>query len=71
MKRQEISCTTRAPIAAIKDAPIIYVDPKASLDSNTKTYLASIELSVENVYIVGGVNAVSDAFVKLIAKASV
>ena len=50
---------TISPIAAIKNAPIIYVDPKAALDSNTKTYLAGIKSSVKNVYIVGGVNAVS------------
>ena len=50
---------TVSSVAANLGAPIIYVDPKAALDSNTKTYLAGIKTSVKNVYIVGGVNAVS------------
>ena len=48
-----------SPVAAILGAPILYVDPKASLNATTKNYLASIKKSVKNVYIVGGVNAVS------------
>ena len=50
---------TVSSVAANLGAAIIYVDPKAALDSNTKTYLAGIKSSVKNVYIVGGVNAVS------------
>ena len=50
---------TVSSVAANLGAAIIYVDPKAALDSNTKTYLARIKTSVKNVYIVGGVNAVS------------
>ena len=48
-----------SPVAAILGAPILYVDPKANLNAATKNYLASIKKSVKNVYIVGGVNAVS------------
>ena len=48
-----------SPVAAIKNAPILYVDPTAALDTTTKNYLASIKKSVKSVYIVGGVNAVS------------
>ena len=48
-----------SPVAAILGAPILYVDPKAALNSTTKNYLASIKKSVKNIYIVGGVNAVS------------
>ena len=48
-----------SPVAAIKGAPILYVDPKAALNATTKNFLASIKKSVKNVYIVGGVNAVS------------
>ena len=48
-----------SPVAAILGAPILYVDPKAALNSTTKNYLASVKKSVQNVYIVGGVNAVS------------
>ena len=48
-----------SPVAAVLGAPILYVDPKASLNATTKNYLTSIKKSVKNVYIVGGVNAVS------------
>ncbi len=53
-----------SPVAAILGAPIIYVKPTGNLDSNTKNYLASIKKSVKNVYIVGGVNAVSKSVEK-------
>ena len=55
-----------SPVAAILGAPILYVDPKASLNATTKNYLASIKKSVKNVYIVGGVNAVSASVEKAI-----
>ena len=48
-----------SPVAAVKGSPILYVDPKANLNSNTVAYLKKIKASVKNVYIVGGVNAVS------------
>ena len=48
-----------SPVAATLGAPIIYVKPTGNLDSNTKNYLSSIKKSVKNIYIVGGVNAVS------------
>ena len=48
-----------SPVAAILGAPILYVDPKANLNATTKNYLVSIKKSVKDVYIVGGVNAVS------------
>ena len=48
-----------SPVAAVKGSPILYVDPKANLNSNTVAYLKKIKSSVKNVYIVGGVNAVS------------
>ena len=53
-----------SPVAAILNAPIIYVKPTGALDSNTKNYLASIKKSVKDVYIVGGVNAVSKSVEK-------
>ena len=53
-----------SPVAAILGAPIIYVKPTGSLDSNTKNYLSSIKKSVKNIYIVGGVNAVSTSVEK-------
>ena len=48
-----------SPVAAILGAPILYVKPTGNLDSNTKNYLLSIKSTVKNIYIVGGVNAVS------------
>ena len=48
-----------SPVAAALKAPILYVDPKAKLNSVTKKYLTSIKSSVKKVYIAGGVNAVS------------
>ena len=53
-----------SPVAAILNAPIIYVKPTGALDSNTKNYLSSIKKSVKNIYIVGGVNAVSKSVEK-------
>ena len=53
-----------SPVAAILGAPILYVDPKATLNATTKNYLASVKKSVQNVYIVGGVNAVSKSVEK-------
>ena len=53
-----------SPVAAILGAPILYVDPKANLNATTKNYLVSIKKSVKDVYIVGGVNAVSKSVEK-------
>ena len=50
---------TASPIAAIKNSPILYVDPKAKLANSTTAYLKKVKASVKNVYIIGGVNAVS------------
>ena len=55
-----------SPVAAILGAPILYVDSKAALNATTKNYLASIKKSVKNIYIVGGVNAVSESVEKAI-----
>ena len=48
-----------SPVAAILGAPILYVKSIGALNSNTTAYLKSIKSSVKNIYIVGGVNAVS------------
>lgn len=48
-----------SPVAAILGAPILYVKSTGALNSNTTTYLKSIKSTVKNIYIVGGVNAVS------------
>ena len=58
-----------SPVAAIKGAPIIYVDPKAKdLDATVKSYLASIKNSVKKVYIVGGTVAMPTTVEKSIKK---
>ena len=64
-----------SPVAALLGAPILYVDPKAALNSATKNYLTSVKKSVNKVYIVGGTNAVSydvgKAVLKLLDKKTV
>ena len=58
-----------SPAAAALKAPILYVDPKATLNTVTKKYLTSIKSSVKKVYIVGGVNAVSKNVEKAVLSA--
>ncbi len=59
-----------SPVAALKGAPILYVDPsKKNLDSNILAYLNKVKGSVKNVYIVGGKVAVPAAIENSIKKA--
>ena len=59
-----------SPIAAIKGAAILYVDPnKKTLDSNTLSYLSKVKKSVKNIYIVGGTVAIPKAVETSIKKA--
>ena len=59
-----------SPVAALKGAPILYVDPtKKTLDSNILAYLNKVKGSVKNVYIVGGKVAVPTAIENSIKKA--
>ena len=59
-----------SPVAALKGAPILYVDPsKKTLDSNILAYLNKVKGSVKNVYIVGGKVAVPAAIENSIKKA--
>lgn len=46
-------------IAAIKDAPILYMNSSGILDGATKYYLDGIKDSIENVYIIGGKEIIS------------
>ena len=59
-----------SPVAAIKGAPIIYVDPKAKdLDSAVKSYLSTIKGSVTKAYIIGGTVAMPTTVEKKIQQA--
>ena len=53
-------------VAAILKAPIMYVDPKSRLNANTTYYLNSVKKSVNKLFIIGGVNAVSNSVVSKI-----
>lgn len=59
-----------SPVAALKGAPILYVDPsKKTLDSNITSYLKKVKGSVKNIYIVGGTVAIPKALETSIKKA--
>ena len=45
-------------IAAIKNAPILYINKSGVLDGATKNYLDSVKSSVKNVYIIGGTGVI-------------
>ena len=46
-------------VAALKKAPILYMDKSGVLDGATKYYLDQIKSSVKNVYIIGGTGVIS------------
>ncbi len=58
-----------SPIAAIKNAPIIYLKNKGSIDSATAAYLKSVKGKVKNAYVIGGDGVISDAMMKNVATA--
>ena len=58
-----------SPIAAIKNAPIIYLKNKGSIDSATANYLKSVKGKVKNAYVIGGDGVISDAMMKNVATA--
>ncbi len=47
-------------IAALKNAPIIYLKTSGEVDEETSGYLASIKGKVKNAYIIGGKGIISD-----------
>ena len=51
-------------VAAIKDAPVIYLMTDGELDSATSAYLASVKGKVKNAYVIGGTGVISDAMMK-------
>ena len=58
-----------SPVAAIKNAPIIYLKNKGSIDSATANYLKSVKGKVKNAYVIGGDGVISDAMMKNVATA--
>ena len=51
-----------SPIAASKNAPIIYLTTKGELNADTATYLAKLKKAgcVKNAYVIGGSGVISD-----------
>ncbi len=58
-----------SPVAAIKNAPIIYLKNKGSIDSATANYLKSVKGKVKNAYIIGGDGVISNAMMRNVATA--
>lgn len=46
-------------IAAMKNAPILYINGSGLLDGSTKYYLDSIKSTLKNIYIIGGTGVIS------------
>ena len=57
-----------SPIAAIKNAPILYLKNTGSIDKATADYLKSVKGKVKNAYIIGGDGVISNAMMKNVAK---
>ena len=53
-------------VAALKNAPIIYLTTKGELDADTAKYLTQLKKngSVKNAYVIGGKNVISDDMMK-------
>lgn len=51
-------------VAAVKGAPIIYLNTKGELDDATSAYLASVKGKVKNAYVIGGSGVISDDMMK-------
>ena len=48
-----------SPVAAIKNAPIIYLDKTGSIDTASANYLKSVKGKVKNAYIIGSTEVIS------------
>ena len=55
--------------AAVKGAPIVYINKNGALNADTKAYLESIKGKVKNAYVIGGSAVVSDDVMKQAAQA--
>ena len=58
-----------SPVAAIKNAPIMYLKNTGSIDKATADYLKSVKDKVKNAYIIGGDGVISDVMMKNVATA--
>lgn len=47
-------------VAAMLNAPILYVKTTGDIDSTTKQYLSAVKSSVANVYVIGGTGVISE-----------
>ena len=58
-------------VAALKDAPIIYLSTKGDLNADTAAYLAKLREKgcVKNAYVIGGDGVISNAMMKNVATA--
>lgn len=58
-------------VAALKNAPIIYLTTKGDLNADTAAYLAKLKKtgSVKNAYVIGGSGVISDDMMKKAGKA--
>ncbi len=51
-------------VAAVKNAPIIYLKTNGELDKETADYLKSVKGKVKNAYVIGGAGVISDDMMK-------
>ena len=58
-----------SPVAALKGAPIIYLQKDGNIDAATAKYLSSVKGKVKNAYVIGGENAISKPMMTKTAKA--
>ncbi len=56
-------------VAAIKRAPIIYINKDGEIDPATAAYLKSVKGKIKNAYVIGGTGVISDEIMKKAAKA--
>ena len=47
-------------VAALRNAPIIYLKTDGSIDADTKAYLSSLKGTVTKAYVIGGTGVISD-----------
>ena len=56
-------------VAAIKKAPIIYLNKDGNIDADTAKYLKSVKGTVKNAYVIGGEGVISNAMMNKAASA--
>lgn len=56
-------------VAAVKGAPIVYLNTNGNIDADTSAYLAKVKGKVKNAYVIGGTGVISDDMMKNAANA--